>query len=112
MARRRVSRQYVADLARISLSTLEKALAGRRPFTLATLVRLEDALGLKLRRSDGAAPPPPPPQGHAPDELGSYSRAAVAWIEGSYLTLLTLGPQGPAEGAAKAARALIAAYTD
>jgi transcriptional regulator with XRE-family HTH domain len=87
MARRRISRQYLADMARISLSTLEKALAGRRSFTLATLVRLEDALGLKLRRSDGAAPPPAPAEGHAPDELGSYSRAAVAWIEGSYLTL-------------------------
>ena len=24
---------------------------------------------------------------HAPDELGSYSRESVAWIEGRYLTL-------------------------
>jgi AcrR family transcriptional regulator len=32
--------------------------------------------------------------------------------EGSYLTRLTLGQHGPVQGAAKAARALIAAYTD
>jgi transcriptional regulator with XRE-family HTH domain len=86
MARRRISRQYLADMARISLSTLEKALAGRRPFTLATLVRLEDALGVRLRRR-ADAPAAAGTNGHAPDDLGSYSRAAVAWIEGSYLTL-------------------------
>src|SRR3954469_20839286 len=49
LARRRLSRQWLADQARVSLSTLEKALAGRRPFTLATVVRLEDALGTGLR---------------------------------------------------------------
>ena len=49
LARRRLSRQWLADEARVSLSTLEKALAGRRPFTLATVVRLEDALGTSLR---------------------------------------------------------------
>ncbi|PJI51893.1 transcriptional regulator, partial [Methylobacterium radiotolerans] len=36
LARRRISRQTLAEEARISISTLEKALAGRRPFTLAT----------------------------------------------------------------------------
>ena len=45
LARRRLSRQWLADEAKVSLSTLEKALSGRRPFTLATVVRLEDALG-------------------------------------------------------------------
>ena len=49
LARRRLSRQWLADEAKVSLSTLEKALAGRRPFTLATVVRLEDALGMSLR---------------------------------------------------------------
>ena len=49
LARRRLSRQWLADEARVSLSTLEKALAGRRPFTLATVVRIEDALGTGLR---------------------------------------------------------------
>ena len=44
-----------------------------------------------------------------PDALGD---ALMLLWEGSYLTLLTLGQYGPAEGAAKAARALIAAYTD
>ena len=77
--------------ARISLSTLEKALSGRRPFTLATIVRLEQALGVSLRNgartgttvgTSRAAGPE-----MAPDELGSYSRAAVSWIEGAYLTI-------------------------
>ena len=39
LARRRMSREQLASDARISLSTLEKALAGRRPFTLATTVK-------------------------------------------------------------------------
>ncbi len=80
LARRRSSRQWLADEARISLSTLEKALAGRRPFTLATLIRLEQALGVSLR-------PVEPASGQAPEALGAYSRAAVAWLEGDYLTL-------------------------
>ena len=45
LARRRISRQLLADQAKISISTLEKALSGRRPFTLATTIRLEQALG-------------------------------------------------------------------
>jgi transcriptional regulator with XRE-family HTH domain len=91
LARQRLSRQQLAARARISLSTLEKALSGRRPFTLATLVRLEGALGVSLR--DGAAGRTAAPQPAAavqelaPAELGAYSRAAVAWIEGAYLTV-------------------------
>ncbi|GBU17925.1 MULTISPECIES: helix-turn-helix transcriptional regulator [Methylobacterium] len=85
LARRRISRQALADEARISISTLEKALAGRRPFTLATTIRLEEALGQPLR---GEAPSSAPAAArHAPEELGSYSREAVSWIEGRYLTL-------------------------
>ena len=41
IARRRISRQALADMARISLSTLEKALAGTRPFTLSARSRIE-----------------------------------------------------------------------
>jgi transcriptional regulator with XRE-family HTH domain len=82
LARRRLSRQALADLAKISISTLEKALAGRRPFTLATTIRLEEALGATLR-----APARAPPSGLAPESLGAYSRPAVAWLEGEYLTL-------------------------
>ena len=48
IARRRISRQALADMARISLSTLEKALAGTRPFTLASTIRLEEALGTSV----------------------------------------------------------------
>lgn len=83
LARRRLSRQALADLAKISISTLEKALAGRRPFTLATTIRLEEALGATLR----AAVRAPAPSGLAPESLGAYSRTAVAWLEGEYLTL-------------------------
>lgn len=86
LARRRLSRQGLASLAKISISTLEKALSGRRPFTLATTIRLEEALGVKLR-SRPAAPPVAPAPSHAPGELGYYSRPAVSWIEGDYLTL-------------------------
>ncbi len=81
LARRRMSRQRLADEARISVSTLEKALAGDRPFSLASLLRLEQVLGVALRSI--AAPVPQV----APPELGGYVREAVAWIEGEYLTL-------------------------
>lgn len=89
MARRRISRQTLADKAKISLSTLEKALAGQRPFTLATLIRLEEALGIRLRPSQNhpASPTPSPGSQLAPDDLGGYSRGSVAWLEGRYLTL-------------------------
>ena len=82
LGRRRLSRQWLADEARVSLSTLEKALAGRRPFTLATVVRLEDALGTSLRGAPG-----PATQIFAPESMGAYARPGVQWLEGSYLTL-------------------------
>ncbi len=88
IARRRMSRQALADAARISISTLEKGLSARRPFTLATLVRIEDALGVSLRLRRGTAGQDTVAVGAAaPDNLGSYNRAAVVWLEGSYLTL-------------------------
>jgi transcriptional regulator with XRE-family HTH domain len=86
IARRRWSRQTVADKAGISLSTLEKALSGRRPFTLATVVRLETVFAMALRAPSAAELVATTP-GVAPDELGSYNRAAVAWLEGAHLTL-------------------------
>ena len=49
IARRHISRQHLAEQAKLSISTLEKVLGGRRPFTLATTVRLEQALGVSLR---------------------------------------------------------------
>ncbi len=93
IARRRISRRHLADLARISLSTLEKALSGRRPLTISTLVRLEEGLGMPLRAANGPAAAVAAPVGAAmapgvaPDELGSYARPAVQWIEGAYLTI-------------------------
>ena len=84
LARRRISRQHLAEQAKLSISTLEKALGGRRPFTLATTVRLEQALGVSLRKGADAVPV----NGDvAPDSLGAYSRRAVTWLEGTYLTL-------------------------
>jgi len=85
IARRRISRQALADMARISLSTLEKALAGKRAFTLATLLRIEEALGVSLRGDTISAPPAGGDV--APDALGAYSRSAVTWLEGRYLTV-------------------------
>jgi transcriptional regulator with XRE-family HTH domain len=83
LARRRLSRQWLADEAKVSLSTLEKALAGSRPFTLATVVRLEDALGTSLRSSRTASEA----KLFAPETMGAYARPAVQWLEGTYLTL-------------------------
>jgi transcriptional regulator with XRE-family HTH domain len=86
LARRRISRQQLADLAKISISTLEKALSGRRPFTLATTIRLEEALGVVLRKASTASVAAPTVS-LAPGELGFYSRPAVSFIEDTYLTL-------------------------
>src|SRR5262249_25767621 len=87
-ARRHISRQALAEQAKLSLSTLEKVLGGRRPFTLATTVRLEQALGVSLRKPQAAAPAPAAVNGDiAPDSLGAYSRRAVTWIEGTYVTV-------------------------
>ena len=85
LGRRRVTRQWLADEARISLSTLEKALAGQRPFTTGTLVRIEAALGLALRSRETAKENRSGDV--APDSLGAYSHPAVRWLEGDYLTL-------------------------
>jgi transcriptional regulator with XRE-family HTH domain len=85
IARRRISRQELAALAKISVSTLEKALAGTRPFTLATVIRIEDALGMRLRPVDTPAAAPPPQL--APEHMGAYSKSAVRWLEGRYLAM-------------------------
>ncbi len=86
LARRRWSRQGLADAAGLSLSTLEKALNGGRPFTLATVVRLEAALGKSLRPSSTTVAAAPT-SGAAPAWLGAYTADAVKWLEGDYLTL-------------------------
>jgi transcriptional regulator with XRE-family HTH domain len=106
LARRRLSRQWLADSARISLSTLEKALSGRRPFTLATVVRMEEALGIPLRNGAAAkGVAADPSSGFAPEEMGAYARPAVRWLEGEYLTLR---PSFSEPGALYAYRTLIA----
>ena len=85
LARRRLSRQWLADEAKVSLSTLEKALAGRRPFTLATVVRLEEALATSLRSP--ASRVETGTKLFAPESMGAYARPAVQWLEGTYFTL-------------------------
>lgn len=80
LARRRMSRATLAEQAKISLSSLEKSLAGQRPFTPQMLVRIEDALGLRLQQ-------PTVDIQVAADDWGNYARASVNWIEGSYLTI-------------------------
>lgn len=105
LARRRISRQTLADEARISISTLEKVLSGRRPFTLATTIRLEEALGQRLREPGERTGQAPDGPRHAPEELGAYSRESAAWLEGAYLTLR---PSFGASGAIFAYRTEIA----
>jgi transcriptional regulator with XRE-family HTH domain len=90
LARRRMSRASLAAKAKISLSSLEKGLTGTRTFTDQTLVRIEDALGLKLRASGRG------PGLIAPEDMGSYSRPAVKWLEGNYLTIRPSSSKLPA----------------
>ncbi|MDB5692526.1 MAG: transcriptional regulator [Alphaproteobacteria bacterium] len=87
VARRRMTRQLLADQARISLSTLEKALSGERALTLATRLRVEAALGIGGSTSTAPAATTGAVSSVAPPELGAYSRSAVSGLEGHYLTL-------------------------
>jgi transcriptional regulator with XRE-family HTH domain len=105
IARRRISRQSLAEQAKLSLSTLEKVLGGRRPFTLATTVRLEQALGVSLRKGPEAEPAAAINGDVSPDGLGAYSRRSVAWLEGVYVTVR---PSFSAKGAIYAYRTDIA----
>src|SRR6202163_4777228 len=59
-------RRQVAETIREEIvSALEKVLGGRRPFTLATTVRLEQALGVSLRKGPDSAPAAVPGHGDA-----------------------------------------------
>lgn len=103
IARRRISRDQLAVQARISLSTLDKALSGERPLTLATRIRLEDALGLSMD-TEGAAPTVTSAPAIAPSDLGAYSQQAADWLAGEYVTLR---PSFDTEGAIYAYRTRI-----
>ncbi len=85
LARCRQSRQWLADSAKISISTLEKALAGSRPFTLATVVRIEQVLNITLREVDYEAAARLTTSVSA--TLAAYTRSSVRWLEGHYLML-------------------------
>ena len=79
LARQRMSRQRLADEARISLSTLEKGLSGDRPFSLPTVVRLEQVLGISLQSVTEKSV--------APADLGGYTRDAAKWLERDFVAL-------------------------
>jgi transcriptional regulator with XRE-family HTH domain len=81
LARRRMSRAALAYKAKISISSLEKGLSGKRKFTDQTLIRIEQVLDIRLRSNASN------PGLIAPETMGSYSRPAVKWLEGSYLTI-------------------------
>ena len=89
LARRRISRQQLAEHAKISISTLEKAL-GRPP---AVHARDHGPAGGGARRLAAQGherrprPRRPPTATSRPTSLGAYSRRAVTWIEGNYVTL-------------------------
>ena len=89
LARRRLTRASLANAAKLSISTLEKVLSGKRTFTLATVIRLEEGLGAKLLEREPASngKAQPAANGNAPDTLGSYNHASVGWLEGAYLTV-------------------------
>ena len=87
IARRRISRQSLAEQAKLSLSTLEKALGGRRPFTLATTVRLEQALGVSLRKSRMRRRAPRREWRRRARQPRLLFAARGGWLEGTYVTL-------------------------
>ena len=101
LARRRISRQALADMARISLSTLEKALSGSRPFTLATVVRIEDVLGASLRSRPVAAAAADAVRGYAPKYgLDLRRLVAIGHSAGGHLALwLAARPRLPRDSA-------------
>jgi|SRR5581483_5954037 len=79
LARRKMPRKQLIGQTRLSLSAINKALAGQ--FSESTLIRLEDALGRSFRAGvNGAAE-------QAPAEIGSYLRVAVEHYVGSYLCI-------------------------
>ena len=93
LARQNKTRQWLADTARISMSTLEKGLSGRRTFTLSTLVKIEDVLGVSLRKAETTNRSPDTEAaldnqpGIAPEPMGSYSKRQVEPLVQSYLTV-------------------------
>ncbi len=83
LARRRISRKTLAVDARISVSTLEKGAGrGSAPFSLASVMRLEQALGISC-----CGPHRTGRRDHCTTGIRSYARSAVSWLEGAYLTL-------------------------
>src|SRR5256885_11225260 len=74
LARRRLSRQWLADEAKVSLSTIEKALGGSRPLTPATVGRAPGCFG--ARPPGGPATAVTPPAMVAPGTHGGFWPAA------------------------------------
>ncbi len=95
LARQNKTRQWLANAARISMSTLEKGLSGKRFFTLSTLVKIEDALEITLRnpphikrtKSGESQDEKRHMIGIAPENMGSYSKQQVTPLIQQYLTV-------------------------
>ncbi len=84
LARRRITRN-ISPIMPAFLFRRWKNLSGQRSLTLSTLIRLEEALGIKLRQSAVRESRRLPDV--APDTPGLLCPPAVSWIEGDYLTL-------------------------
>src|SRR6266404_1560769 len=73
-------KQLSAEQSRQVAETIREEIARRRIS--------RQALGVSLRKGQDTPPAVVPINGEiAPDGLGAYSRRAVAWLEGVYVTL-------------------------
>lgn len=81
LARRKMPRKQLIDQTKLSLSAINKALAGQ--FSESTLIRLEDALGRSFRNGIGANGSAE----QAPADIGGYLRVSVEHYIGSYLCI-------------------------
>lgn len=93
LARQRRDRKWLSHEAGISMSQLEKLLSGSRPFSLPSLIKIEQALQTSLTQPPSRAEAlsePVAPLGVAPDDLGAYTRASARWIMLEYVTIRPL----------------------
>lgn len=75
------------------MSQLEKLLSGSRPFSLPSLVKIEQALQTSLAQplsTNATEHERVAPSGIAPDELGAYTLASSRWIMLEYLSIRPL----------------------
>ena len=85
LARRRISRQHLAEQAK--LSDLDAREGARRPAPVHARHHGAARAGARRVAAQGSGAAAPVNGDVAPDSLGAYSRRAVTWLEGTYLTL-------------------------